>query len=111
MEAKIVLSTCSGEDEARRLADILVQERLAACVNIISGVESVYQWQGRIVKDAEKLLVIKTAAARLPELKKRLHELHSYEVPEFVVLDIEMLSEKYGTWLAAAVASSEPAQG
>ena len=111
MEAKIVLSTCSREGEAHRLAETLVHERLAACVNVISGVESVYHWQGSIVKDAEKLLVIKTEAARLPALEKRLGELHSYEVPEFVVLDIETLSEKYGAWLAAAVAPSAPAAG
>ena len=104
MRAKIVLSTCRDIEEARGVGQPLVNEGLAACVSITPGVESIYRWRGQTVREAEALLIMKTSDARLAELEKRLKELHSYEVPEFVVIDAEQLSAEYAAWLGAAVA-------
>src|SRR5258708_15195606 len=85
----LVLTTCSSLEEARRIAHALVERQLAACVNIVPGVESVYRWQGSIESGQEWLLLIKTTAGAFPRLRDALQELHSYEVPECVALAIE----------------------
>ena len=97
-DARLVLSTVGTADDAKKLARLLVEEKLAACVSV-TPVDSYYSWQGAIVEDAERLLVIKTAAGRIAELERRLHELHPYAVPEFVVLEPEQLSAPYLAWL------------
>ena len=99
MNGRIVLTTCSAADEAQRIAEELVNTRLAACVNIVPGVQSVYRWQGAVVKEQELLLLIKTSAERLPALEETLLGLHSYETPEFVVLAAEHISPGYAAWL------------
>lgn len=98
--ARVVLSTAPA-GEAEGLAKALVDAGLAACVNVVPGVRSVYRWQGAVQNDAETLLIIKTAAERLPELAGRLLGLHAYEVPEFLVLAPEAGSSAYLAWLAA----------
>ena len=103
--ASIVLSTAGSPEEAARISHALVERRLAACVNRVPGVTSVYRWQGAIEESAEVLLIIKTAAEKLPELEAALRELHSYEVPEFLVLQVAAGSRSYLDWLLTAVES------
>jgi len=102
-QARIVLTTTSDREEAVRLAHTLVEERLVACANIIPSIHSVYHWQGRIESSAESLLLLKTEDVRIPPLKVRLVELHSYQTPEFVVLTIESGSQAYLDWLHACL--------
>jgi periplasmic divalent cation tolerance protein len=100
----ICLSTAPDGDTAARLASTLVEEHLAACVNQVPDVLSTYRWQGRIQRDAEVLLVIKTTRARLPELEARLRALHPYELPELIAVEIAAGSAAYLDWVRAACA-------
>jgi periplasmic divalent cation tolerance protein len=83
---RLVLTTAPDRETATRIARTVVEGSLAACVNLLPGVRSIYRWQGRIEESDEVLLVLKTTAARLLELERAIGELHPYEVPEFVVL-------------------------
>ena len=100
--AILVLCTCPGEPVALELARTLVRERLAACVNRVTGVTSIYQWQGRLCEDSEQLLVIKTTPACYPALEMRLKTLHPYEIPEIIVIPVVTGSRQYLAWLGAA---------
>jgi periplasmic divalent cation tolerance protein len=100
---RIVLTTTANAEEAGRLARTLVEERLAGCATLIPGVESVYYWEGRIESATETLLLLKTGPDQLEALEARLHELHSYQTPEFLVLDVESGSEAYLDWLNASL--------
>lgn len=99
----VALSTCPDEATARRLAEALVSERLATCVNRVGGVASTYFWDGRLQDDAEILLIIKTTAARLAGLEARLQALHPYELPELVVLPVLGGNERYLQWVRSGV--------
>ena len=103
MTPVIVLTTVGADFDAAAMARQLVEARLAACVNIVNGVESIYRWEGRVTGDAEKLLVIKTAEERVLELQGLLFRLHPYEVPEFVVVSIEEIRGPYLDWLTASL--------
>lgn len=103
----VVFVTTSNKDEAARLADALVSERLAACVNVVPAIESVYRWEGKVTRDSEVLLIIKTTAERYPELERRVKELHSYSTPEVIALKIEQGSEQYLKWLRDSTANDE----
>ena len=98
-EVIVVLCTCGDDAEANRIAATLVTERLAACVNIVPGVKSVYRWQGRIETASEHLLLIKTTSENWERLESRLIELHSYDTPEILRLPVAGGSEKYLDWL------------
>jgi periplasmic divalent cation tolerance protein len=98
-EVRIVLSTAESREEAERIARALVEQRLAACVNLIPGLTSIYRWQGAVESADEILLLIKTTEANLKDLEAALRELHSYDVPEFLVLDAEAASSAYLSWL------------
>jgi periplasmic divalent cation tolerance protein len=100
---RIALTTVSSIEEGRRLARLLVERRLAACVNLIPGLTSIYRWQGAVEEAAEILLVMKTSAEQLPALEAAVRELHSYEVPEFVALNVESGSQPYLEWLLGSV--------
>jgi periplasmic divalent cation tolerance protein len=102
-QACIVLTTAANHDEAARLAGTFVEERLAACATLIPTVESIYRWEGQIESSTETLLLIKTAPEQLPALEARLRELHSYQVPEFLVLEVESGSHPYLEWLFASL--------
>jgi len=102
----VVLVTAGSSAEGERLARALVEERLAACVNRIPSVQSVYRWEGKVEESTEELLVIKTRADLLPALEKRVSELHSYAVPEVIALPIVSGSEAYLKWLDEQVAGS-----
>lgn len=103
MRPVLVLTTVGASFDARALARTLVEAQLAACVNVVGGVQSIYRWQGNVEEDAEQLLVIKTADARVDALREELFRLHPYEVPEFVVLPVASLSDAYGAWLLSSV--------
>jgi len=97
-------STCPDLANARTLARTLVDECLAACVQIVPGVESIYRWQGQVEQACEHLLLIKTSKARWPLLRARVLELHPYEVPELIALDVHEGAPAYLAWLAAQTA-------
>jgi periplasmic divalent cation tolerance protein len=103
MTPVIVLTTVGASFDPRQLANDLVERRLAACVNIIPQLHSVYRWQGKIENDAEQMLLIKTVDGRLDELQKALFSLHPYEVPEFMVIEPRDVAEPYRAWLIASV--------
>ena len=96
----IVLTTAPDDDRAEAWARTLVEERLAACVNVHAAMVSFYRWKGIVGRDAERQMVIKTTRERVAALGVRLAELHSYELPEFVVLTVEDGSDEYLTWVA-----------
>lgn len=102
--ACIVLSTAASPEEAARVSRELVERRLAACVSCLPGLLSVYRWQDAVEEADEILLLIKTSTENLPALEAALLELHSYEVPEFLVLPVAAGSQGYLDWLFAAVA-------
>jgi periplasmic divalent cation tolerance protein len=95
----LVLSTVPDNDGAEVLARTLVEERLAACVNLHGPMVSIYRWEGRVERDAERQIFIKTTRDRVPALEARLKELHSYEVPEFIVVPVEGGSREYVEWV------------
>jgi periplasmic divalent cation tolerance protein len=97
----IVFVTVASRDDGERIADAVVGERLAACVNILGPIRSIYRWQGEIARDDEHLLLIKTTRARYAELEARVRALHTYEVPEVVALPIERGSTPYLEWIRA----------
>ena len=101
--ALVVLSTFDDVDTAARIARTLVEERLAACVNLVPTVRSIYRWQGEISDDPEALAIMKTTAERYPALAARLAELHPYQVPEILALPIAAGHAPYLSWLAGEV--------
>jgi len=101
-QVRLVLSTCPV-DHAQSLADAIVTEGLAACVNILPGLRSVYQWQGGLCREAESLLLIKTTADAYPRLESRLAQLHPYEVPEIVAVSLESGLAGYLDWVRQSV--------
>ena len=106
-QARIVLVTCGSLKEGRLIAHSMVEKRLAACVNVaLSPVESVYTWKGKLEQSREFLLIIKTTAKRLGELEREVKRLHSYDVPEFLVLPVITGSKDYLSWLNANVANA-----
>jgi len=96
---RVVLVTAPDAEVAARLARALVEERLAACVNLVPGVRSIYRWAGAVQEEQEILLVIKTREDRVAALSRRVHELHPYEVPELIAMGVFGGSERYLAWL------------
>lgn len=103
MKPVVVLTTVAADFDARALAHALVEARVVACVNVIAGVHSIYRWEGRVTGDDEQLLVMKTADERVDALRETLFAMHPYDVPEFVVLAVESISDAYGAWLLSGV--------
>lgn len=99
MNYRIILTTTSTEAEAKKIADSLVQSKLAACVNVIPNVSSIYRWEEKVTEDNEFLLLIKTNKSKEQEVQKQIQEIHSYDVPEVISLPIEGGSEKYLNWI------------
>ena len=95
----VVLSTASTAAEAEAIARRLVEERLAACVNVVTGVRSFYRWKGKIEKSPEWLLVIKSSRGRFEELRAALEKLHSYDVPEVIALPVVEGTKNYLNWM------------
>ena len=101
--ARIVISTAGSEEEAAKIARELVERGLAACVSRLSGLRSVYRWQAAVEEAEEVLLLIKTSQERLQELEAALRVLHSYAVPEFLVLPVMAGSAGYLEWLLSSI--------
>ena len=99
MNAVVVLTTVGSSFDARGLAHQLVGERVAACVNIVDRITSIYRWKDAVEEEGEQLLIIKTTRDRLEDLRTNLLARHPYEVPEFVVLAPEQVAEPYLQWL------------
>lgn len=102
-DARIVLTTAANAEEARTLGRALVEEKLAACATVVPQVESIYHWQGEVETAGEALVLLKTAAQKVEALGRRLHELHTYETPEFLVVEVEQGSAAYLEWLRRSV--------
>lgn len=98
-EVVIAFSTVASHEEAKSIARALVTERVVACVNIVPGLTSIYSWEGSISEDSEVLLIMKTRRELVDRLRERLHELHSYDVPEFIAVPIDRISAPYAEWL------------
>jgi len=104
MDALVCSSTCPDTSTAEHIARVLVEDRLAACVNLLPGVRSVYRWEGEVAVDDEVLLMIKTTQDRLPALRDRLVALHPYDVPELVAVTVADGLPAYLRWIADATA-------
>jgi periplasmic divalent cation tolerance protein len=100
---KLVVTTAGSAEEARKIAHALVEGKLAACVNIVPQIQSVYRWQGRIEEAQEWLLIIKTTDAGFERVRDAIKQLHSYELPECIAVDIEDGSPEYLKWIAESV--------
>ncbi|OKY27299.1 MULTISPECIES: divalent-cation tolerance protein CutA [Thalassotalea] len=100
---QIVLCTCPSNEVANEIAEALVKQSIAACVNIISNVSSVYLWQGNIEKNVEVQLIIKSKAAIFKQLADTITQLHPYDVPEIIALDISKGNQDYLTWLDESI--------
>lgn len=103
-ESLLVLTTCQGASEADRLATLLVEQRLAACVNAINGITSTYRWQQSVERDQECLLVIKTTRDRYRAVENTIRKQSSYDLPEVLAIPVSGGSEGYLAWLAESVA-------
>jgi len=102
-DKRLVLTTAGSEEEARKIAHSLVDQGLAACVNIVPEVRSIYRWQGKVEEAREWLLIVKTTAAAFARVREAVAALHSYEVPECVCLNIEDGSPAYLEWIGESV--------
>jgi periplasmic divalent cation tolerance protein len=106
-DKRIVLATASSEEEARKIARALVERRLAACVNIVPQITSIYRWQGKVEEAREWLLIIKTTAKAFDEVRQAIADLHSYELPECICLTIEDGAASYLEWIGESVSTGE----
>jgi periplasmic divalent cation tolerance protein len=97
--AKIVLVTAPSDEVAQNLANSVVERHLAACVNIVPHLKSIYYWEGKVHTDSEVLMIIKTVANKIAPLEEAILKSHPYTTAEFVVLDTSMVTEKYRYWL------------
>jgi periplasmic divalent cation tolerance protein len=102
-QARIVLSTAGSREEAEKIGNALVERRLAACVSIVPQVRSIYRWQGKVEQAEELLLIIKTTAKQFGSVRDLIRELHSYELPECVCIELENGSDAYLKWLEGSV--------
>ena len=101
----IVLMTAGSSEEAVRLADMLVDANLAACVQILPQLQSIYRWKGKVEREAEVLLIAKTLSSNFEELERRVREVHSYDTPEIVAVPATAISAPYSQWLTATLNS------
>ncbi|MFZ0817656.1 MAG: divalent-cation tolerance protein CutA [Candidatus Sulfotelmatobacter sp.] len=106
-DKRIVLTTAGSEEEAGRIARHLVEQRVAACVNIVQQITSIYRWQDKVEEAREWLLIVKTTAAAFGQVRAAITELHSYELPECICLTIEDGSTNYLQWIAESVVAGE----
>lgn len=102
-EATVVFITAANREEAARLAEMLVGARLAACVQILPEIESIYRWQGKIEREAEVLLLAKSTRAKFEELEREVRAIHSYETPEIVAVPATAVSGPYLKWLTESL--------
>jgi periplasmic divalent cation tolerance protein len=98
-DAVIILCTCGNQDEALAIGNALIDARLAACVNLLPPVQSIYRWHGKVENAQEILLIIKTTEEHFPTVRDRITELHSYDTPEIIAIPVTNGSDKYLAWL------------
>lgn len=103
----IVFNTCNSAEVASSIAEMLVSKKLAACVNIVKGIESVYQWQGKIEHEQEILLIIKTRQSLFSQLEQAIQKLHNYELPEIIAVPIVLGEKNYLNWIQSATLATE----
>ena len=108
MGAIVVVTTVGEEEQALLIARELVARRLAACVNVVPGMRSVYRWQGKICRDTEYLLLVKTLAGEYEAVAAAIRELHSYELPEILSFAVGQGDERFLAWIADSVDKSKP---
>ena len=108
MGAIVVVTTVGEEARALLIARELVARRLAACVNVVPGMRSVYRWQGKICRDTEYLLMVKTLAEEFEAVAAAIRELHSYELPEILAFEVGFGDERFLSWIRDAVDKSKP---
>jgi periplasmic divalent cation tolerance protein len=109
-EQIVILNTCAGEAEAQKLAGLLLEQRLAACVNILPGIRSYYRWKGKLESGDECLLLIKSSRRLFPAVAAAIQSAHSYEVPEVIALPIVDGSANYLAWLASSLGPGDGAE-
>lgn len=102
-EIRCIITTFPDAATARQIGTVLVEKQLAACVNLLTGVESIYRWQGRVESAQEVLALFKTTAARLPDFEATLTAAHPYEVPEMIALEPTAVGRLYAAWVAESV--------
>jgi len=102
-DKRIVLTTCGSQEEADKIAQHLVESRLAACVNVIPRIKSIYRWRGKIESAQEWLLLVKTTADKFAQVRDAIRTLHSYELPECIALAIEDGNAEYLGWITDTV--------
>lgn len=106
-DKRVILTTAGSEEEARKIARALVGQQLAACVNIVPQVQSIYRWQGKVEEAREWLLIVKTTMGALDEVRRTIAALHSYDLPECICLIIEDGSAEYLNWIGESVSPLE----
>jgi periplasmic divalent cation tolerance protein len=106
MNAIVVLLTTANREEAIRIADMLVGAHLAACVQVLPEIESVYRWEGKIERQSEVLLLAKTTREKFPDLEREVRAIHSYETPEIVAVPAVEISQPYANWLSQSLQSA-----
>jgi len=104
-DKRIVLSTAGSAEEARKIANHLVENQLAACVNLVPNIQSIYRWQGKVESSQEWLLLIKTTAEKVDDVRDAIRELHTYDLPECISIAIEDGSADYLQWIGESVAA------
>jgi len=104
-DAILVFMTAGSADEARRIADHLVEKRLAACVQVLPEIESVYRWKGEVQREKEVLILVKTTADKFAELDQAVRAMHSYEIPAIAAVPVSDISEPYQKWLIGNVSA------
>lgn len=102
-----MFNTCNSAEIASSIAETLVNKKLAACVNIVNGIESVYQWQGKIEHEQEILLIIKTRQSLFSQLEQIIQELHNYELPEIIAVSVSSGEKNYLNWIQSATLATE----
>ena len=105
--AIIVLMTAASREEAGRIADMLIENRLAACVQTLPAIESVYRWQGSVERSSEVLLLAKTESGKFSELEREVKAMHSYDTPEIVAVPVSAISQPYSEWLSVSLEGNE----
>jgi len=105
-DVRVVLTTAGSAEEARRIANVLVERRLAACVNVVTKLDSIFRWKDKVQESEEYLLLIKTTEGLFPKVRDAIKELHSYELPECISLAVDDGTQEYFTWIEDNVESS-----
>lgn len=109
-DKRIVLTTAGSEEEARKIARTVIERQLAACVNIVPQVRSIYRWQGKVEETQEWLLIVKTTAAAFDKVRRAIAALHSYDLPECICLPVEDGSAEYLNWITESVQNKKPGE-